>query len=382
MQGKRIRYPYEYDREKRGLAKIYTRIKIVNEIVSSIVSIIVLLAVIFSGTALYFAEVSMGLSEIYFIQALLTAFLLATVLNICNLPLSFYSGFVIEHRYGLSNQSLAAWTRDMTKGLLLGYIIFVPVMAIVYLLIGMIADWWIYASIFSLAVYLFLDFVYPVAIFPFFYKLEPFRDRKQIERLKDMALRAGVKVSKVLVAKESEKSKKANAMFAGMGQTKRIILFDTLLEGFTPGEIETVVAHELGHYANRDNYRFFFAEAIKTFMAFYLIFVALQLAAPELIPSAASLAGMAIFMAASSIIDLISMPVINTYSRRREAIADLFALRISRKPEAQISTEKRLADMNLSDDRPHPLVEFLLYTHPAAWRRIRMAEDFGERKAA
>ncbi|MBI2675596.1 MAG: M48 family metallopeptidase [Candidatus Aenigmarchaeota archaeon] len=377
---KKIKYPYEYNEKARKIAKLYTRIKIINGIISDILSIAVLAIIFYSGAAYYLAFFAMQLSGAYFLQALVMGFLLTTVLNICRLPLGFYSGYIIEHRYGLSNQSFAEWVRDYGKGIFLGYLIFLPIISIVYFLISSFAEWWIYASVFSLAIYLFLDFIYPVVIFPFFYKTRAYRDMKQIKRLKEMALRAGVKVSRVLVAMESEKSKKANAMFAGFGETKRIVLFDTLLESFTPDEIETVVAHELAHYANRDIYRFFLLEAAKTFVSFYLIYLVLQSAAGDAIPSAGHLSGMPLFMLAFSVIELFAMPAVNTYSRRRESEADRFSLEVCQKPDAQISSEKRLADMNLSDDRPHPAVEFLLYTHPAAWRRVKMAEDFRKKK--
>lgn len=172
----------------------------------------------------------------------------------------------------------------------------------------------------------------------------------------------------VYIADESRKSKKPNAMFSGFGHTKRIILFDTLTKAFTKDEIETVIAHEVAHYVNKDIPRFILLETAKALVILFLIdriasFYSISL----------DITSLSFVLVAYTTMDFISLPFINSYSRHREYYADLFALKTARKKKAQISTEKRLADMALSHV-PHPLIEMWFYSHPNFQKRIEMCE--------
>lgn len=376
---KKILYPYEYDPEKRRKAKIYTRIKIIAGVINGmLVPLVFLLGFFFLGFSFLLRDLvlSFGILAVPFF-----IFLLFTLLNIVEFPLTFYSGYVYERKYQLSRYTLKGWFGDYFKGLFIEYVFSIVLLTILYSFIG-ISYWWIYAAILYFFVDIFMSNIYPVFILPFFYKLSPFTDEKLKKKLMRMIKSSGAgNVETIVVAKESEKSVKANAMFAGMGKTKKMILFDTLLNNFTEDETETVIGHELGHYVNKDVWRDIILSTLLIFPIFYIVHLALVFATNNYgLIALNDAAGFPLFLATMSILDLIVMPLENWYSRRRERAADWFGLEHSRKPKAQISTEKRLTDMALSDESPPPFVEWLLYTHPSTEKRISMVKEWEKQK--
>lgn len=372
-----IKFPYEYDPEKRRIAKIYTRTKIINGIFNSIlIPLAFFLILLFSGYSLAIKDIAVSISAQFYVPVYVVIFL--TLLTLVQLPISFYSEFIYEHKHGLSNQNISAWLKDLSKELVLMYVISVPLISGLYFLMQMTDLWYLYAGGLYVALMLFFDYIYPILIFPIFYKVEPLKDEHIKARLLEMAQKAGAtSVKNVEVAKESEKSNKANAMFAGIGGSKRIILFDTLLDSFTPDEVETVVAHELGHYVHRDVARFTIIEALKIVPVFLLVISVFNVYSQVFgLSGISDIAGLPLLFFTSSFIELFMMVPMMAYSRKRERLADIFALEATLKAEAQISTEKRLADMNLLDDAPHPLVEMLLYSHPSASKRIAYTQEW------
>lgn len=372
-----IEYPYEYDEKKRKIAKIYTKTKIINGIFNSIIlTMIFFVVMLYTGYSVTLKEFAIDVFGQFYLLFYITIFL--TLITIVEFPLSFYSSFIYEHKYNLSNQTIASWLVDFFKELALMYVISVPIMTGLYILMGFTPLWYVYAAILFIGLTVFLDYIYPIAIFPIFYKREPYTDEAMKKKLLDMAKKAGVEnINTIEVAKESEKSNKANAMFAGIGSSKRIVLFDTLLDNFTDDEVETVVAHELGHYVHKDITRSTIIESLKIIPVFLIIIAVFErYSAMFGISGIDDVAGLPLFLLTNSVIELLLMAPMAAYSRKREKAADIFGLEFTGKVEAQISVEKRLADMNLSDDSPHPLVECLLYSHPSASKRIEYARKW------
>jgi len=372
---KKIKYPYEYDPEKRRKAKAYSRIKIVSGLVNGfLVPVVFLLLIYFSGAGFFLS----GFLEMGAFSVPVFIFAVLILLSIVEFPLGFYSSYLYEHKYGLSRHSKKSWFRDYFKSLLIGFIFGVPVLSVVYFFMGF-QHWWVWAAVLYFFLDIFLDTIYPVLILPFFYKLFPFKNKRLKSRLLEMAQQAGAKnIRNVVVAKESDKSVKANAMFAGLGKTKKIVLFDTLLDNFTEEEVETVIGHELGHYVHKDIWKDIILSTLLLFPTFFIIHLLLS-SAPGL-SWFGDIAGFPLFLAGFELIGLILMPLENAFSRRCERQADWFGLEASKKPVAQISTEKRLADLALSDETPHPLVEFILFSHPSAEKRIKMVKDWEKQK--
>lgn len=369
----KIKYPYEYDPKKRRLAKIYSKGKLLNGIINGIFVPILFFA------ALYYSNISLWLKEIA-LQAgpLLVAayaFLFISLLAVVQFPLRFYSSYIYEHKYGLSRHGLPGWFRDYFKSLFLSYLFSVPVIYGLYLLLPL-QHWWVYAGIAYFFLSVFLHTIIPVFILPLFYKLKPYRDRAHIRKLLQMIRVAGVTdVEGIYVANESRRSVKANALFSGLGRTKRIVLFDTLLKNFTKDEVETVIAHEAGHYVNRDVWHGIILDTIIIFPMLFVIDAVLR----NYSSGITDVANLPLIFLAFSLLELLLMPLTNAYSRHREAQADLFALDATRKPAAQASTEKRLVDIALGNHDPHPLIEFIFHTHHSAEKRVKMCRAWKRR---
>ena len=219
----------------------------------------------------------------------------------------------------------------------------------------------------------------PVLIAPIFNKYIPLGEehQDQAERLLRLAERAHTRVRGVYKFDLSRRTKTANAALTGIGNSRRIILGDTLIEEFTPDEIETVLAHELGHHVNRDIPLIILVGSVSTLVGFYLASLGLKWGVYYFgFEGTADIAALPLFILVIGVYSLVTMPLNNAFSRWRERLADQYALQATGNGEAFASAMRRLANQNLADADPEPWVEFLLYSHPALRKRIAMAETF------
>ncbi len=311
---------------------------------------------------------------------LLYAAVFGVIYYIIDLPLSYYSGFVLPHRFGQSNETLNGWVVDQVKGIAVGGVLGLVLLEIIYAVLRAFpGTWWIWAAAIMLVFSVLLANLAPVLLMPIFNKFVPLGDEYQdlIERLKRLAERAGTKVQGVYKVDMSRRTKAANAALTGLGSTRRIILGDTLLNEFTPDEIETVLAHELGHQVNKDIPVGIAIQTVLTVVGLYLASLALNWGVQQIgLQGVGDIAGLPLFMIVMGIYGLITMPLTNGYSRWRERKADQYALESTHNAQAFASAMTRLANQNLSEVDPEPWVEFLLYSHPALNKRIKMAENF------
>ncbi|GAB4453025.1 MAG: M48 family metallopeptidase [Anaerolineae bacterium] len=293
-------------------------------------------------------------------------------------PLTYYSGFVLPHRYGQSNQTLKAWLWDQLKGLLITGILGLIILEVIYALLGAFPQtWWLWTALVMLVFTVLLSNLAPVLIFPLFYKYKPLDDEDLVSRLTHLATKAGARVQGVYVFDMSSKTVAANAALMGLGNTRRIVLADTLVERFTANEIETVLAHELGHHVHKDLPLGIIVQSLLTLIGFWLAdlvmrwgvttFAYTNLTDPATLP---------LLMVALSIFGLVTMPLSNSWSRWREVKADEYALKMTGKPRAFISAMTRLANQNLAEAEPPVWVEFLLHSHPSINKRVAKAKSF------
>jgi STE24 endopeptidase len=293
------------------------------------------------------------------------------------LPLSFYEGFILPHRYGLSNQTLSGWVSDLFKGLLLGGLLGGLMLELIYAVLRAYPEtWWLWVAGLLLVFDVILANLGPVLIFPLFYKFVPLGEEhaELADRLLRLAERAKTRVRGVFKFDMSRRTKAANAGLTGLGNTRRIILGDTLLNEFTTDEIETVLAHELGHHVHRDIPIGMLVSAAMTLVGLYLAWLVLDWGVDYFgLSGAGDIAGLPLFILVMALYGLVTMPLSNAYSRSRERRADEYALRMTGKGEAYASALTRLANQNLAEVDPEPWVEFLLYSHPALGKRIAMA---------
>jgi len=294
------------------------------------------------------------------------------------LPLNWLGGFFLEHRYKLSNQTVGAWLWDEVKSLGLSLVLGVTVFDLMYWLLRVMGPWWwVAVGCFFLLFGVVLSALFPVLILPIFYKLKPLENESLTRKLSELAGRVGIKIVGVYRMGMSEKTRKANAAFAGLGATKRIILGDTLLEGFAEDEIEVVMAHEMAHYLHRDIWRLIGWSALTIFAGLWLTDAALRWLLPSFgFHAASELAAFPLLALCLFAFGLVTMPLNNAFSRWRERLADRTALELTRNPDGFIRAMRKLAEQNLADVSPHPLIEFLLHDHPSLARRISWAEQW------
>ena len=297
-----------------------------------------------------------------------------------DLPLGYYSGYTLPHRYELSNQTRNEWMLDQAKGVLVGGILGLMVIEMVYFLLRISPElWWLWAGLVLLLFNVILANLAPILLMPLFFKFSPLEEEHSelVARLTNLADRAGTRVRGIYKFDMSRRTKAANAAVTGLGNTRRILLGDTLIDEFTADEIETVLAHELAHQVHRDIPIGIVVESVITLGGLYLAALVLDWSVAVLGYNGISdVAAMPLFGLVMGIYGLIIMPLGNAFSRLRERRADEYALKMTGNGAAYASALTRLANQNLAEADPEPWVEYLLYSHPALNKRIAMAESY------
>jgi len=300
--------------------------------------------------------------------------------GLVSLPIAYFTGFVLPRRFGLLHQSLGSWVADQVKMGAVGGTIGLVMIEVIYALLRQAPEmWWLWASVFLLVFNVLLANLAPVLLLPIFYKLTPLGEehRDLEQRLLRLAAKAGTQVRGVYSFDMSRRTSAANAALTGLGGTRRIILGDTLMRDFTPDEIETVLAHELGHQVHRDIPLGILMESGLTIAGLYLAAMALAWGTSRWgFDGPGDLAAMPLLGMVMGAFGLVSMPLSNSYSRWRERLADEFALRITGKGQAFASAFIRLANQNLAETDPPAWEEFLLYSHLAIGKRIALASQY------
>jgi Zn-dependent protease with chaperone function len=291
------------------------------------------------------------------------------------LPLAWYSGYALEHRYGLSRQRPGAWLVDHVKGAVLGLLLAVAGALIVYGAIAW-ADgwWWLLAGCVFAILTVGLAHLAPVLLLPLFFTFVPLRRDQLRTRLEALAARAGTRIVGVYEWALGAKTRKANAALTGVGRTRRILVSDTMLEQYSDDEIEVVLAHELGHHLHHDIWRALALESSLVLAGFLAADLALTRLGPSLgIEGRGDPAGLPLLAASVGLVSLLLMPVGLALSRRHERRADRFALDLTGNTEAFQSAMKRLGAQNLAEEKPSRLVQWLFYSHPPLEERLDAA---------
>jgi len=298
-----------------------------------------------------------------------------------SLPVAYFGSHEVERRFGLTKQSSRGWLGDQAKSLLLGVLLQTPLLTAAYAVIRRRPrDWWLIIAGASVPLTVALSNLAPVLLMPLFNRFQPLRDEALAGQVRALAARGGVRISDVYEMDMSRQSEKPNAMFTGLGSTKRIVLGDTLLARFPPDQIEAIIAHELAHQVHGDIWRLIgFGAGAGFGMAWLLSRIAPlavrrtseQTGVSELADEA-SLPVLALLMTAMG---FVLMPMQAAFSRAIERRADRFAVELTRNGEAYARAMEGLAARSLADpDPPRPVV-VMLYSHPPIVERIRAARD-------
>jgi len=316
------------------------------------------------------------IGESRWLRLIAWGFLLAATMEMLTLPFAFWSGFVLEKRYELSTQTLGGWVWKQVKSWLIGGPLGLVLLLGLYALIWYGSTyWWVWAALGWLAVTVILGQLLPVVVLPLFYKVTRLDDAPLLERLHRLADGTGLNVEGIYRLHLSEETRKANAALTGLGRTRRVLLGDTLLDSFTPEEIEVVFAHEVGHHVHRHLPKMIAGNVVLAGAGLWLVNVILQRAAEPL--------GYASFddPTALSLVLLVLMlfglpfgPLLNAVSRFFEVQCDRYALLRTHNPLAYRSAFTKLARLNKADPDPHPLVVWLYHDHPPIRQRLALAE--------
>ncbi len=309
--------------------------------------------------------------------------ILVLISKVLSLGMDYY-GYRLEQRYQLSNQKLRAWVSDEVKGFLVSCILAGLLVELLYFIIRQFPQhWWLLAWAGFLGVAVLLAQLAPVVLFPIFYKFEPLQDEELKLRLTRLGERAGTRVRGVYKWHLSEKSKKANAALTGLGNTRRIILADTLLDNYSLDEIEAVLAHELGHHVHKHILKGIGVQAGVTFVGFWAANWALHYALDRwhTFETISDFANLPLLVLIFAMLSFFLMPAMNAFSRFNERQADRYAFESIGSVAPFVSSMNKLAVQNLAERTPSRWVEWWFHSHPAIARRVAAAESWEKANA-
>ena len=314
--------------------------------------------------------------------ALIVAF--AAIGGLIDLPLSLYQTFVVEERFGFNKMTWRLWLADAAKGLLVGAVIGLPVAALILWLMGAAGPlWWLWAWCFWMGFNLLLMVIYPTFIAPLFNKFQPLEDESLKARVTALMQRCGFSAKGLFVMDGSRRSAHANAYFTGFGAAKRVVFYDTLLRQLAPGEVEAVLAHELGHFKHRHIIQrivvmfglslagFALLGWLSTQVWFYTGLgvrpnISLD---PALAAAPNDALALLLFMLVVPVFTFFISPLFSQQSRRHEFQADAYA--VAQASGADLSSALlKLYEDNASTLTPDPVYVKFYYSHPPATERL------------
>lgn len=372
------KYNQIIDQEKQRQAKEYQKKKVIFKLVGSAVfltyfSILIFsdLSLIIKGKILQFTNSEWQVIAIY-IFSVLTAY------DLISLPLEFYTSYTFEHKYHFCTQAVGNWFKDYLKSYLLSMGFAIPIVEGIYWAIRAFPTiWYLIVSVFAILLIIFLGYLSPILLTPLFFKLKKIEEDNELaQRLRRMCKKVNTKVKGVYEINFSSKTTKANAYLAGLGNTRRIVIADNLLDNFTVDEAEVVFAHELGHHIHRDILKLTFWSGLMCLGGFYFVSIILEKVSLYFRYGISDIVNFPILALSMSILLFLFGLPFNFYSRKREKAADEFALKTTGKVDAFITSMAKFANRDLADAHPHPFIEFLLYTHPSISKRINYAQEF------
>jgi len=325
----------------------YHRLQLLLTLLGVGLSIAYPLALVLTGGGHGLAGWAARVSSARWVQVALVALALGAGHAALTLPLKMIRGFWLPRRFGLLHQPLPSWLGDQLKAAVIVGVLTLAAIEIVYALLVLTPLWWLVAAAVFIAAEIAMTAVLPIWIVP---------------------------LVGVFVADQSRKSRTANAAVVGLGRTRRIILFDTLLSEFSPDEIEAVLAHELGHHAHGDMRRGLLVNGTLTLVTTGLAALCLELGVTLFgLAGPGDPAGLPWLALVTLALGLGQLPLTNGFSRWIERQADDFALATTDNAAAFVGAMERLAALNLAERRPSRLKEIFLYSHPALDRRIARA---------
>ena len=363
-----------YDDKKYSKSQEYLKDKTKLGLYSSTFSLILTLIVIHFGLFGFLDEFVRSNSTHYIISGLLFFGILFLINDILNIPFSLYSTFVVEEKYGFNKTSIHTFIADKCKGYGLTIVFGSAIMVPVFYFFNTFQDngWWIaWALITAFMIAVQPLFVHVIA--PMFNKFTPLEEGDLKTAIEEFANKVGFPIGRIDVMDGSKRSAHSNAYFSGFGKSRRIALFDTLLDKHSTEEIVSVVAHEIGHYKKKHIITGTVLGVIETGIMLFIFNLFMNdsdLFAVFSVDTVSIYCGLVFFSMLYSPISMVTSIFTTAMSRKNEFEADAYALETTQKPEPLISMLKGLSASNLSHLTPHPLMVFLSYSHPPVVDRI------------
>lgn len=371
--------PEDTHNENRAkLAKKYSKINQIISLSETVIFFAITVIFIAGGYSKEVKELAFSFTTNDYAAVLIFFGIFGIIQSVITFPLSFYSDYTLEHKYGLSNQTIPGYFKEKIKGMLIGLLLGIPLLLIFFFIIKNYSEsWWLILGAVMFFFSVIIGRLAPTLIMPLFYKFKPLENEEIKQKILSLCEKTGVRIRGIFEFDMSKNTKKANAAFTGIGKSKRIILGDTLLKNFSPEEIETVFAHEMGHYKKRHIMKLMTVSVFMTFAGLYLTSLAYSNSLNTFgFNSVSEIAALPLLFIYLSLFGLITSPISNILSRKFEWEADTFAIETTRDKGAFISAMEKLADQNLADKTPDKIIEFLFHSHPSIDKRIKFAEDY------
>ncbi len=372
-----LQFPLTPERQEQLVS--YARFVNRWRLVSFALEVVILSAVLISGFSARIRDWVQKVTSKRLLQYAIYLFLFMIVLFMVKLPIGYYRGFIIEHQYGFSNQNLGGWLSDRVLYYAVDYVIMLIVVVILYTLLEKTRRWWLYLAGAAFPFMVFMMIVYPTVIDPLFNEFKPVPDDKLRTAMTELAEKAGIHDPDIYRIDTSKRSNKVNAYFVGIFGTKRIVLYDNMIDNFTLDEMRYVVGHEMGHYVKNHIWYGIFGFVLAVLFGGYIAHKTM----PGFITKfknrlgfekPADIAGYPLLLLFVAFFSFFTQPIWNAVSRQMEYACDRYGMEIADIDGAVAqSTFEKLSAFNLSDPNPSAIIEFWFYDHPSLNKRIEHA---------
>jgi STE24 endopeptidase len=366
-----------YDEQRYELSQRYSRDKTLLNLILSTLMLLLTLAFILRGGFSLVTEIARSLSGYMIVQGLIFAGILTLLTTLISIPFKLYDTFVIERKYGFNRTTVKTFVLDQIKGLLITAILGIPIFSLILFFFSRLSLAWLWTWLALSAIQLFIAFLAPLVILPLFNKFTPLEEGELRQEIEDYTEKQNYTVQGVYKIDGSRRSSKGNAYFTGFGRTKRIALFDTLLDKFQVDELLSILAHEVGHCKLGHIKKKILHSLASSLLMFFLL--SFFIGQPGLyqafqVEGTPLYAGFVFFFFIYSPLSMLLGLIDKAISRKHEYQADEFSAKTAQNPQAMIRALKKLSVDSLSNLTPHPLKVFLEYTHPPVLKRIEALE--------
>jgi Zn-dependent protease with chaperone function len=351
-------------------------------ILSQAWSLIVPLLILATGLSALLGRIANKWGKNWYFTIVAYLVLFFAITQLLNLPLDFYSGYIREHEYGLSNQTFGRWLGNYGKGFLVALITAAVFIWVFYLLLKKSPRrWWFYSSLASSAILFIMMFIQPIWIDPLFNKFSPMKNKEMEGRILHLASRAGIENGRVFEVDKSQDTKMINAYVVGFGKTNRIVLWDTTIQQLTANQILFVMGHEMGHYVLHHIWWQLAYFAALSFAIFYLTYRSANFLMRRYqsrfgFVNLSNIASLPLLLLLIGFFLFLSNPLSNFVSRVMEHQADRFGLEITQNNQAAGEAFLILQQQNLANPRPGPIYKFWCSSHPSLGDRIDFCNHY------